>query len=171
MQTSSYISIHFLKYFTFTFASVNWFLDIYFETAELFVRCKGQKHISFWSSGPIFYSFYYSPCWYHRFLSMTVQLKWLKNKSLFITLGNSNVRPDSELGSHPIQLEHINEKCCTNHPESTIDTVLGVLGIIFYHVGWQLWHRAAMTLQQPLQVLLLYFYYNEDGNANWVHKC
>lgn len=43
-------------------------------------------------------------------------VKATETKSPFITLGNSDVRPDSELGSHPIQLEHINEKCCTNHP-------------------------------------------------------
>lgn len=43
-------------------------------------------------------------------------VKATETKSPFITLGNSDVRPDSELGSHPIQLERINEKCCTNHP-------------------------------------------------------
>lgn len=32
------------------------------------------------------------------------------NKSLFIILGNSDVRPDPELGSRPIQLENIKKK-------------------------------------------------------------
>lgn len=60
---------------------------------------------------------------YHSFFSLPLSINCDPNKSLFITPGNSDVRPDPELGSRPIQLEHINEKSCTIHPTSAEDDV------------------------------------------------
>lgn len=75
----------------------------------------------------VYWKFHSSNCPYHS-LSITVFFLPLfincdSNKSLFIIPGNSDVRPDPELGSNPIQLEHINEKSCTIHPTSTVDNV------------------------------------------------
>lgn len=76
----------------------------------------------------VYWKFHSSNCPYHS-LSITVffflplSINCDSNKSLFITLGNSDVRPDPELGSQPIQLEHINEKSCAIHPTSTEDDV------------------------------------------------
>lgn len=75
----------------------------------------------------VYWKCHSSNCPYHS-LSITVFFLPLSvhcdsNKSLFITPGNFDVRPDPQLGSHPIQLEHINEKSCTIHPTSTEDDV------------------------------------------------
>lgn len=56
-----------------------------------------------------------------QFFSLPLSINCDPNKSLFITLGNFDVRPVSKLGSHPIQLEHINEKSCTIHPTNDED--------------------------------------------------
>lgn len=79
-----------------------------------------------------------SNCPYHSpsitdFSPFQCLLTVIQTKVSFITLRNSDVRPDPELGSHPIQLEHINEKSCTTHPTSTEDTVLGISSVTFYH--------------------------------------
>lgn len=86
------------------------------------------------------WKFHPSNCPYHSpsitdFSPSHCLLTVIQTKVSFITLGNSDVRPDPELGSHPIQLEHINEKSCTIHPRSTEDTVLGISSVTFY-LAW-----------------------------------
>lgn len=75
----------------------------------------------------VYWKFHSSNCPYHSLsiavFSLPLSINCDSNKSLFITPGNSDVRPDPELGSLPIQLEHINEKSCTIHPTSTEDDV------------------------------------------------
>lgn len=70
-----------------------------------------------------------------HFFLLSLSINCDSNKSVFISLGNSDVRPDPEFGNHPIQLEHINEKSCTIHAVSTEDTVLGISSVTFY-LAW-----------------------------------
>lgn len=75
----------------------------------------------------LYWKYHSCNCPYHSLsitaFSLPLSINCDSNKSLFITPGNSDVRPDPELGSHPIQLEHINEKSCTIQPMSTEDDV------------------------------------------------
>lgn len=70
-----------------------------------------------------------------QFFLLSLSINYDSNQSLFLSLGNPDVRPDPEFGSHPIQLEHINEKSCTIHHVSTEDTVLGISSVTFY-LAW-----------------------------------
>lgn len=69
----------------------------------------------------VYWKFHSSNCPYQSpsitVFSLPLSIKCDSNKSLFITPGNSDVRPDPKLGSRPIQLEHINEKSCTIQPD------------------------------------------------------
>lgn len=75
----------------------------------------------------VYWKFHSSNCPYHSFsitvFSLPLSINCDSNKSLFITLGNSDVRPDPELGNYPIQLEQINEKSCITHPMGAEDDV------------------------------------------------
>lgn len=80
---------------------------LYWTQKDEHGHCNVAKTCGFHSSNCPDHSFIVT---FFFFLHLWLPNNYESNKRLFITLGNSNVRPDPQLGSHPIQLEHINEK-------------------------------------------------------------
>lgn len=107
--------------------ATHFFFSLFCECVYVYVFRGVKAMHTYTDLSLVYWKVHSSNCPYHS-LSITVfslplSINCDSNKSLFITPGNSDVRPDPELGSKPIQLEHINEKSCTIHHTSAEDDV------------------------------------------------